>query len=116
MAISTMDRCCTKACKTNKYILYKKKLFYKRQLLLINLYFYSVPNDYGLKNTMFKLITPYDSNEDLASSIQDNNKKTKSENAVSCLENKNISNKIVTVTSNDDTGGIKTNLRVNNLV
>ncbi|KOX75343.1 hypothetical protein WN51_13213 [Melipona quadrifasciata] len=82
----------------------KKKLFYTRHLLLINLYFYSVPNDYGLKNTMFKLITPYDSDEDLASNIQDNNKETKSENAVSCLGNKNISNKIATVTSNNDTG------------
>lgn len=66
----------------------------------------SVPNDCGLKNTMFKLITPYDSDEDLASNIQDNNKETKSVNAVSCLGNKNISNKIATVTSNNDTGEI----------
>ena len=82
------------------------------------MYFYSVPNDYGLQNTMFKLITPYDSDEDLVSDIQDNNKETKSENAVSWLGNKNISisNEIATVTSNNDTGGIKTNLRVNNLI
>ncbi|XP_043527631.1 uncharacterized protein LOC122537987 [Frieseomelitta varia] len=62
----------------------------------------SVPNDYGLKNTMFKLITPYDSDEDLAF----NNKETKSENTVSSLGNKNISNKIATVISNNDTGEI----------
>ncbi|KAF3420446.1 hypothetical protein E2986_02143 [Frieseomelitta varia] len=58
---------------------------------------------------MFKLITPYDSDEDLAF----NNKETKSENTVSSLGNKNISNKIATVISNNDTGGIKTNLRDN---
>ena len=57
---------------------------------------------------MFKLITPYDSDEDLASNIQDKNKETKSENTVSCfLGNKNISNKIATVIPNNDTGGIK---------
>ncbi|CAD1475786.1 unnamed protein product, partial [Heterotrigona itama] len=67
-----------------------------------------VPNDYGLKNTMFKLITPYDSDEDLVSNIKNNNKETRSENPVSWLGNKNISipNEIATVTSNNDIGEI----------
>lgn len=83
------------------------------------MYLYSIPSDYGLKNTMFKLITPreYDSDEDLDCDIQDYNKETKSENTFSWVENKNaihisVPSEIKNVVSNDDAGGIKANLRI----
>ncbi|XP_076765962.1 uncharacterized protein LOC143432884 [Xylocopa sonorina] len=74
----------------------------------------SVPSNYGLKNTMFKLITPceYDSDEDLFFDIQDYNKKTESkkvfsypqrgntmDNSLPSIESKNI-------TPNDEIGEI----------
>ncbi|XP_068972683.1 nucleolus and neural progenitor protein [Bombus flavifrons] len=73
----------------------------------------SIPSDYGLKNTMFKLITPreYDSDEDLDCDIQDYNKETKSENTFSWVGNKNaihvsVPSEIKNVVSNDDAGEI----------
>ena len=73
----------------------------------------SIPSDYGLKNTMFKLITPheYDSDEDLDCDMQDYSKETKSENQFSWVENKNaihisVPSEIKNVVSNDDAGEI----------
>lgn len=73
----------------------------------------SIPSNYGLKNTMFKLITPreYDSDEDLNCDIQDYNKETKSENTFSWVENKNaihvsVPSEIKNGVSNDDAGEI----------
>ncbi|XP_050574273.1 uncharacterized protein LOC126914402 isoform X1 [Bombus affinis] len=73
----------------------------------------SIPSDYGLKNTMFKLIIPreYDSDENLDCDIQDYNKETKSENTFSSVENKNaihisVPSEIKNVVSNDDVGEI----------
>ncbi|CAL7934564.1 unnamed protein product [Xylocopa violacea] len=72
----------------------------------------SVPSNYGLKNTMFKLITPrdYDSDEDLFFDIQDYNKKTEPKNVFSCMQRANtMGNSFPRVESknivpNDETG------------
>ncbi|XP_016767343.2 uncharacterized protein LOC724922 [Apis mellifera] len=73
----------------------------------------SIPNDYGIKTTMFKLITPweYDSDEDLIYNIQDYNKEVKSENIFSLTKNENIVHNLIpnenkNIISNDDTGEI----------
>ncbi|XP_017755890.1 PREDICTED: uncharacterized protein LOC108547746 [Eufriesea mexicana] len=73
----------------------------------------SVPSSYGLKNIMFKLITPrgYDSDENVIIDIQDYSRKTKSENAFPHMEDQSIvhsslSNQSENVISNDDRGEI----------
>ncbi|XP_043801918.1 uncharacterized protein LOC122719814 [Apis laboriosa] len=73
----------------------------------------SIPNDYGLKTTMFKLITPceYDSDEDLICNTQDYNKEVKSENIFSLTKNENIVHNLITnenknIIFNDDIGEI----------
>lgn len=75
----------------------------------------SIPN-YGLKTTMFKLITPweYDSDEDLNKIVyntQDYNKEVKSENIFSLTKNENIVHNLIpnenkNIIFNDDTGEI----------
>lgn len=82
----------------------------------------SVPSSYGLKDTMFKLITQreYNSDEDAIENVDvySKERKCKAENESSSMENQSIVHKPLrnvgnhTTVSNDDAGGTKMKFHV----